>query len=542
MGRYKGNHYDRHKNNSDLINEIKYYDKIGNYDKALVLAEEFLYVHPFDDYVITYKAMILSKLRRNNEAKELLEDLINSGHIKDDKNRLFVYSRYAKILSYVGEIDEAIYYYEKVINESSELELSTRADLANMYSKIGKLKEGIDVLTIDGFNNEYLNIKRAYIYMMNDDYEEALLELNKKEENVLKIKMRENIDRKHLIQEKNYIIGHTYFRFGNFNKAYPYLKKSLDIKNKIIYYYAAIDIAKIYTYRGNTEETLKICEELLKTADNDKLIRKINLTISKAHLKKQDFETAKALIDKDIFSDKDTKIGMGKIELLKGNFEKAEEYFNVLDEEKDDINGYLDSLYSKALVKYRLKKYNEALDIINILEENDEIFMGVGKLKLEISRLKLIIGIIKGNIPDYDTRLYSNQQIISYDRKKALEHIILHHIKNIKTSKFKNEEQIREIFDNVGELLTDDNIVYNSSFDEYIIKYNSVGSNISDGNINQLQVVTLPGTKNIITMYPYDGSDSLLTLEEPKKKDTPKVKRLSQIEKFNKRYNNGQKI
>ena len=109
-------------------------------------------------------------------------------------------------------------------------------------------------------------------------------------------------------------------------------------------------------------------------------------------------------------------------------------------------------------------------------------------------------------------------------------------------TKFQNEEQIMQIFDSIGDLLTKDNAVYDSSYDKYIVRYNYVGINENNDNIHQLLVITLPGTKDIITMYPLNGDESNIIVEEYDKPKEKKVKRLSQIEKFNKRYNNGQKI
>ena len=52
--------------------------------------------------------------------------------------------------------------------------------------------------------------------------------------------------------------------------------------------------------------------------------------------------------------------------------------------------------------------------------------------------------------------------------------------------------------------------------------------------INQLEVVTLPGTKDILTMYPRKGTDAFL--DETEKPEQGPTKRLSQIDKFNKKY------
>ena len=85
--------------------------------------------------------------------------------------------------------------------------------------------------------------------------------------------------------------------------------------------------------------------------------------------------------------------------------------------------------------------------------------------------------------------------------------------------------------------MTKENIMYDSLFDKYIINYRNIGYNSDNESIHQLLVLTLPNTKDIITMYPLDGTESIFTLEELEEKPKVIVKRLSQIEKFNKKYN-----
>ena len=541
MGRYRGFNYDKNKNNSNIINEIKYYDKIGNFEKALVLINEHLNNVPDDDYIIAYKGMVFSHLKRHEEAKEILEDLIEKGHIKTKRAKFFAYSRYAKVLYALHEIDKSIEFYKKVIEESDELELISRFELAKIYQEKNMTKEAIDILTINGFNNMYLNIKRAIIYLINDDCITALSELNKKEENTLRIEQKEIFDYRFMNQEKNYIIGHSYFKLGKYNKAIPYLRESLDIKNKITYFKAYLDIAKIYVTWNRNEEVITICEELLKNSTSDTLNKNINMVLSNALLKKQDYEKAKEHLNMNIFDEKENKINIGKIELLKGNFEKAEENFNILNEETDDVYNNVDVFYFKMLTKFRLGKYDETLNLIDILEENGEP-LRINKIRYRFNRIKLFIHIKKGEKIVNRDYSYSEKQIISYDKDRALEHIISHHINNIKLSKFKNVDQIQEIFNNVDNLLTDENVIYDTCFDKYIVKYNGIGMDIDDNNINQLMVITLPGTKNIITMYPVDGSESIFIHDEYEEKEKKVVKRLTQIEKFNKRYNSAQKI
>ena len=236
-----------------------------------------------------------------------------------------------------------------------------------------------------------------------------------------------------------------------------------------------------------------------------------------------------------------TMIKLGKIELLKGNFEKADEYLKVIDIENDNVNSFYEAFYLKVLINFRLERYEDALYILDLIEENAER-MELKEMQYEFERIRLCISKKQNKEIDIDANSYSQRQIKFYSKKDALRHIISHHMGENVITKFQNEEQIMQIFDSIGDLLTKDNAVYDSSYDKYIVRYNYVGINENNDNIHQLLVITLPGTKDIITMYPLNGDESNIIVEEYDKPKEKKVKRLSQIEKFNKRYNNGQKI
>ena len=128
---------------------------------------------------------------------------------------------------------------------------------------------------------------------------------------------------------------------------------------------------------------------------------------------------------------------------------------------------------------------------------------------------------------------YSEKQIISYSKESAIEHIKDHHIYSKSYNNFSDEIDVDKLYDEVVEMLDDCVPRYNRLFDLYFIRYEKIGY-VDQSFINQLNVIVIPGTKNIITMFPaisennYDIDDS--TVEKKK------TKRLSQIDKFNKRY------
>ena len=133
---------------------------------------------------------------------------------------------------------------------------------------------------------------------------------------------------------------------------------------------------------------------------------------------------------------------------------------------------------------------------------------------------------------------YSESQTINYDEKKAIEHIIDHHILNESFSSFNEEINIESLFHDVKTRLDEGVVFYCDTFDRYILKYDNIGYE-DEKVINQLEIITIPNTKNIITMYPSKNIPNY-DLEEEDKEVKKAPKRLSQIDKFNLRYGNNQ--
>ena len=75
-------------------------------------------------------------------------------------------------------------------------------------------------------------------------------------------------------------------------------------------------------------------------------------------------------------------------------------------------------------------------------------------------------------------------------------------------------------------------VKHHSNFFDFGYNDIKMGS-IYNEKLNDISIITLPNTKNIITMYPVNKVDENLNDVEQEK---PKTKRLSQIDKFNKKY------
>lgn len=518
----------------EFINKIKFLFKQERNELALSTINQYLKEYSEDNYILTYHAMTLFKLNKVEESIKEFENILNKDSLSE-RETSFAMTQYAFVLSQNEQADLAIYYYEKIINESKDLELIARGKLAGIYISEKRYEDAIRILTIDGFNNEFLNVKRAYIYLNSGDYDKAIEALKEKEYNTYDVYVKVNLDDTYTQQEKNYIKGHIYYKQDDMDRALPYLSKASLCRGRQLTYKSVIDLARIYILKGEMNSAIDLCEETLKDCSSKYYVRIFYEILAKAYYKKNDYEKAEEYYKKIDTDEKIKKINLGKIELLKGNFELADEYLSNLDVDNYDINMFYEEYYILALAKLRVNKYDEVLKILDLFYENINKHE-IEQMKFKLDRIRLYINSIKKEKIDQSTLAYTEKQIVSYSKKSALKHIYKHHVVEPRESKFNENIDIKELFENIKDMLSKDNVIYDSLFDKYIIKYPNAGYDKDNHNINQMLVITLPNTKNILTMYPYDGSESMFVLEELEEKEKPKVKRLSQIEKFNKKY------
>lgn len=520
-----------------LLDSIKYNVRINKNDIAYTLTEEYLNLYPDDDYVRIYQCIILEKLNKTEDAQKGLVDILNNNSLSNN-NRAFALVKLANIFEHNKKIDLAIENYEKAIEISDDIEIIARGELSKLYCEKKDFEKALNILEIDGYNNDFLNAKRALVYFKKGELNLVINEFKRPYLNKYNIYEKEKLDDNYLSQDRNYIIGHTFLKMGRKNTALIYLNKATTIKNRSVYFKAYMDIAKIYIFNNNLDDAIALCIDLLTQSTSTYNNKMINEILAKAYTKKNDYEKALETYKDESFNELDRKMRIGFLELEKGNFKKAEEYLDLLDIEKEDVNKNINEFYRLALVKLRLGKYDEVLNILNIFDE-----LGtrreIKEMKYEFDRMRLLIDIKLGNKLEDREYSYSEMQIISYDKQRAIEHIKDHHLIKENISKFNDEDQIILLFDEVQKELTSNNIIYDSSYDKYVVKIKNVGSSKTDNVINQLFVLTVPNTKNIITMYPAQGNESEFIIEETKsKQNDQKTKRLTQIEKFNKKYGN----
>ena len=515
----------------NLLKKIKYLSNINQTLNAEVICHEYINLFPKDTYMKIYYAMLLSRNEKYEEAKIILEKILNEKNL--DKNvKFFAMNNYAKINNILGNNDIAIEYLKKIINKSYFLELYSRSDLSRIYTDLNEYEKAIDILTIEDFNNQFLNNERARVYMSKEEYLRALNEINK-EENLKRRKFQlENIDERDIIQDKNLLLGKIYFNIKNYFLAEKYLRSAMTRKNRNTFWKAYFYLGKVKLKQNEFNDAIRIFDEIIKGPFSDDKIRdKVNKLKIRTYIKRMHFFNALELIN-NLKEPNEKSLFLIKIEITKFNILEAEKLIeNISINESSEL--YIDYLYLKIIVKFRLNKISEFDELYNKFINLDK--KKTSEYIYEVNLLKLIVD--SNNHRKFKKRTnytYLENQAMKYSKSSALKHVIKHHVSDAYVSYFNKEIDIENLFEMISTEFNNSLKICDEYQDKYIIDYPNVGYDL-DGNIcNQLVVICIPNTYNIVTMFPKKGD--LIKIEKEVKEKTKIYKRESQVDKFFRRY------
>lgn len=145
-----------------------------------------------------------------------------------------------------------------------------------------------------------------------------------------------------------------------------------------------------------------------------------------------------------------------------------------------------------------------------------------------------------------ETNSYQFRQIVSYQEEDLLENLQIHlsiynqDINNPNKNIFIENFPIKEIINEIKKYLpSDKRLLYGYFENHYIFKYPNCGKE-NNKQTDYFKVICFHNTSDIITIYPTTNGQFLpyidLSYLVHESKNVPKVKRLSQIDKFNQRY------
>jgi len=157
--------------------------------------------------------------------------------------------------------------------------------------------------------------------------------------------------------------------------------------------------------------------------------------------------------------------------------------------------------------------------------------------------LKITLGL-EVNVSEYP-KSYTIEQLISYSEEKAIEHI-MKHVDNFDEKNntcFCSDFPVEELYYKLRNMLpldTDKCLCSGFFKSKYIFKCEGNGRNFTS-KVDYIKVVCIRDTNDIITMFPYENKSNLPVIDldlgiKQVENEKSKVKRMSQIDKFNQRY------
>ncbi len=476
---------------------------------------DYKFYYPDDKLINLCNAKMLIFQKEYDEAEEICLDLLNDKII--NKNAYYnVLFTLGNVYFYKNDLNKSFKIFKKYFDDKQDIKslfklfeiYKKREDYANAKNILKTYKKN------DDNHNILINIKLAEIAYLEKDYKRIL--------NLLLNSDDRNIYNKTYKQERNFLIAKAYYCLGNYDEALDYAKKVLIIKNES-YYLACTLIAKIKYCRGQINDAIDILESTIKYLNND-----LNTCfLIKLYILKGRISDANNLLSN--ISEENRLYYTGLIKEFEKKYDEASQYFEKSINYNSNCYNSNDVIYNNIVCNFKLEKYKEVLDTIENLNLNDFTnFQRNDLLRVKIyCQHKLNIEILE--------KTYLVEQINDYSEEKALEHIISNHVNSYKKSNFYEDIDIYELFEYVKNNLIEDRMVHNNAFDTYYIDYNKAGYN-NDVFYNQIVVICLPNTKKILTMYSKLSDELVFDSEEKNQNNKFKVKRLSQIEKFNKKY------
>lgn len=203
---------------------------------------------------------------------------------------------------------------------------------------------------------------------------------------------------------------------------------------------------------------------------------------------------------------------------------------------KTSLLTYEDFIMVKVGLLCHQKKYQECYDLfqkhIRFFYHRKWIFTGL------ICFLKRELHILTSE--DYERGTgYLVNQILSYEEKKALEHIKKHQSKEENEQlQFVKDFPLENIYYEIRQKLPSARkYISNTCADSYVFGYRANG-HVESKLVDYIEAITIANSNDIITMYPYENRERREYIDITPEIDVSSLKRqrVSQIDKFNARY------
>ena len=237
--------------------------------------------------------------------------------------------------------------------------------------------------------------------------------------------------------------------------------------------------------------------------------------------------------------------------IVLGNINEAERIINKIEQEA--LNTYI-NLNSPNKIEMFMERITVLkIKILSYSNRYVELYDLYNKNQKNISKYNLFLvpfycskhfGTLTESVKQYNDS-YLFQQLIDYSDLEFLKHLRKHladnteELEEYSDALFKPGFPILDVILETRKYIPSDKKMLTGYFDnKYVFKYNECGRN---GKVicDFFEIVTFDNTKNYITMYPIIKGEKLPHIDLNymiEKKEEPKIKRMSQIDKFKQKY------
>ena len=496
----------------DRFKGIKRMVKENRLSQALSDIEKYSRDYPDDCFGTFLHATILTALGHLDEAVEKLEYLIAN----ESKNMYSAMYELGCIAKRKNNMKKAKEYFTRAIENSPYEENFAKIELAELildeeenYEEAKKI-----IKTVSPEYKDYIHLELSRIELKQDRNKNAYNEISK----ITTVSDNEIFEKKVNLQR-----ARVEFSFGEYKAANEYLDKVLVGTKNTTYWLAKLEQAKIEIQTGNYNHAINICDDMI----NRKQFVKNEAYFIKAQALEglKEYDLARENYSKlfEVNTEMQTQranLYLGLLEVKKKDYDKAKEYFKKITTGKVYKRAGMINMIN---VLIRTEKYQEAEYYLNKMSEDNQ----------EYKKFRILLDKYQNkpiSIREYNS--YTEEQYAEYNLNKAIEHIKNNHFEDcIHRSRFNDNIDIYELIAYIKEQISKQTPAIEDLSDIYYIKYEGAGINIDGSKVDNIRVIAIPGTTDIITMYPCNN------IESEKQLDKPKTKRMSQIEKFNKKYN-----
>ena len=469
-----------------MLEQARYYKLIGKIKESINILETLILENPYN---IGY---ILFELAKTYQEQGLIEQAIETYKMierTNHKNKTFAYNALALIYMDLYMYDEAKYYFEKVIQSEDRVRELAKINLSKIYRHLGEYDKAIEILdSVVAKNNGRLRCSVIY-----------------SKAKILK--------RKGMYEEAEQLYDDILIKYDSNYHPAIFEKVSIAIRNNRF-----LEAQKLYKSIENVEYHNKYFT-LIKA--------EYNLTMGNIDFAKELYDSI--TIEDNVYGTL-VAFGLFRISVIKGDLDRAIELCEYIMNRKDEY--YNEALIQLIEVELYNKNFTKSLELFKQIHINKLEEKNIKDYKI----IRMILEIIFNFPTVYEaSEKYSYQQLIDYDLDRAVKHIGSGHKNKGDSTNFYNGMNIKKLLVDIKPLLKKENIIEISTGIKYLINYPNIGYS-GNTKLDYLIVVTEVHNDNIITMYPCNqyGFDKIEEeIEQPKQKE---IKRISQIDKFNKRY------